>query len=58
MSYQIRRLGWLPDPLDHRDCDARSGAVRARLNQIIPILGREVYLFNDRGRWFMEGRDV
>lgn len=22
------------------------------------ILGREVYLFEDRGKWFMEGRDA
>lgn len=42
MTYQIRRLGWLPDPLDHRDCDLRQPGVRARLNQAVPVLSRGV----------------
>lgn len=42
MTYQINRMGWLPDPLDHRDRDLRDGAVRERLERVIPLTSRGV----------------
>jgi hypothetical protein len=42
VTYRIARRGWLPDPLDHRDCDLQASAVRARMNRLVPILSRKV----------------
>ncbi|MCC7542862.1 MAG: C1 family peptidase [Deltaproteobacteria bacterium] len=35
MTYRIARLGWYPDPLDHRDLDIADAAVLARLNRVV-----------------------
>ncbi len=38
MSYEIRRFGWLPDPLDPRDLTVRHPEVATSLGQMLPKL--------------------
>lgn len=42
MTYKISRLGWLPDPLDHRDLNVRDAGIRARLNKVVKVTSRGV----------------
>jgi papain like protease len=42
MGYKLARLGWLPDPLDHRDLTLKDAGVRARLNRVLPLTSKGV----------------
>lgn len=42
MTYRIARMGWLPDPLDHRDLDLRDHSPRERVNRVVHLTSRAV----------------
>lgn len=42
MSDQVSRLGWLPEPVDHRDCDAHARDSRAT-EPVVPVLSQRAH---------------